>query len=155
MNKLAERFDAEILDLIPHRPPMLLINRIRSLSATASSAIVIIDQRASFFQAERGIPSWIGLEYMGQTAAMIAGFQIRQGLIEPHLGFLIGSRQYTAYLDFFKPETQLLISCSEAAMVGDNLATFNCTIEDAASNKLLAEANLSVVRKPHPRSAEN
>ncbi|MBL4673059.1 MAG: hypothetical protein JKX81_12435 [Arenicella sp.] len=155
MTNLAERFDTEILDLIPHRPPMLLINRIRSLSAAASSSIVIIDEKTSFFQPGKGVPSWIGLEYMGQTAAMIAGFQIRQGLIEPHLGFLIGSRQYTAVQDFFKLETRLLISCREAALVGDNLATFNCTIEDVASNTLLAEANLSVIRKPHPHSAEN
>jgi predicted hotdog family 3-hydroxylacyl-ACP dehydratase len=134
---------------------MLLINRIRSLSTTASSSIVIIDEKASFSQAGKGVPSWIGLEYMGQTAAMIAGFQIREGLIEPHLGFLIGSRQYNAVQDFFKLGTRLLVSCREVALVGDNLATFNCTIEDLASNKLLAEANLSVVRKSHPHSAEN
>ena len=155
MSDLLERFDAEIFDLIPHRPPMLLINHIQSLSATASSSTVLIDEQSSFFQAKKGVPNWIGLEYMGQTAALIAGFQIRAGQIEPHLGFLIGSRQYTAYQEFFLPKTSLLISCSEAALVGKNLATFNCTIEDVTSNKLLADAKLSVFRKPHSPSAEN
>jgi len=132
----SQQIDPEILELIPHRAPMLLINKIVSLSAKNSSAIVIIDEHASFSQPE-GVPSWIGLEYMGQTAALIAGYQLR-----------LGTRQYLANTDFFCKGQELLVGCEEAALVGDSLATFTCTIEDNSNQQNLATASLSVFRKP-------
>ena len=141
------RFDPEIFELIPHRPPMLLINTIEAVSAQASRAIVQIDEHATFFQKDAGVPSWIGLEYMGQTAALIAGYQLREGLTEPHLGFLMGCRNYQVWQEYFKPATKLLVSCTQAAIVGKSLATFNCTIQDDSSKQEIAHASLSVFRK--------
>ena len=143
-----EKFDAEILELIPHRPPMLLINQICSLAQTSSSALVKIDQQSPFYQPGLGVPSWIGLEYMGQTAALIAGFQLREGLAQPHLGFIMASRQYKVSLEYFTLGAQLLVSCDEIAVVGETLATFKCSIVDNHTKQQLAEANLSVFRKP-------
>ena len=45
----SERFDSRLLSLIPHRPPMLLINRIVNVSEKQSSAIVLIDEKTPFF----------------------------------------------------------------------------------------------------------
>ena len=141
------RFDSEIFELIPHRPPMLLINRIQSLSEDASGAIVTIDSLAPFYQ-ENGIPSWIGLEYMGQTAALIAGYQLQQGLVSPHLGLLLGTRRYRSEVEYFRAPSELLVSCKQAALVGESLANFDCTIQDKATMQALAKASLSVFRKP-------
>ena len=150
--------DAEIFELIPHRPPMLLINKIQSLNENGSQALVTIDRQSPFFQQskakELGVPSWIGLEYMGQTAALIAGYQLKQGLTKPHLGFLLGSRNYSVQQAYFKEGSELLVSCKEAALVGDSLATFDCTIQDNITQKELAKASLSVFRKPLDESAE-
>jgi len=150
MNKA--RFDPQLYDLIPHRPPMLLINEIIAVDQRSSSAVVSIDSNASFFEALKGVPSWIGLEYMGQTAALIAGYQLKEGLIEPHLGFLLGTRAFKAEQAYFEPNINLLVSCSEKALVGDDLATFDCRISryDSGANngELLASANLSVFRRP-------
>lgn len=146
--------DPEILELIPHRPPMLLINKIQLLTETDSQALVIINQHAPFYQQSTeqvnvgGVPSWIGLEYMGQTAALIAGYQLREGLCKPHLGFLLGSRNYSAQQAYFNEGLELLVTCKQAALVGDSLATFDCTIENNNNNQRLAKANLSVFRKP-------
>ncbi|NND00086.1 MAG: 3-hydroxylacyl-ACP dehydratase [Gammaproteobacteria bacterium] len=146
--QLNQRFDPQILELIPHRPPMLLINALESVSADASSADVLIDRHAPFFQPGLGVPSWVGLEYMGQTAALIAGYQLREGLVKPNLGFLLGCRFYHAYQEYFDPSTRLSVSCNQAALVGESLATFNCTISKGSSDQILAEASLSVFRKP-------
>ncbi|MGH1540314.1 MAG: 3-hydroxylacyl-ACP dehydratase [Arenicella sp.] len=148
------RFEPELFELIPHRPPMLLINDIVSVDATCSSALVRIDELASFYTAELGVPVWIGIEYMGQTAALIAGYQLKQGLMEPHLGFLLGTRRYNTEVEYFAPGSVLLVECSEKALVGDDLATFACTIRYNGSDEVLAEASLSVFRKP-PEVAEN
>ena len=150
--------ETEIYDLIPHRPPMLLINKIVSLTQNSSESIVIINEKTPFYQNDylqdkaddkiAGVPSWIGLEYMGQTAALIAGYQLREGLTQPHLGFLLGCRNYTAMESVFKNNSELLVSCEQGALVGDSLATFNCHIYDSKSKHELANASLSVFRKP-------
>ncbi len=143
-----QRFDPKILELIPHREPMLLINRIEEVDQKYSKSRVIIDQEAPFFQVGKGVPAWIGLEYMGQTAALIAGHQVQEGLSEPQLGFLMGSRKYETSVDYFKPDTHLIVTCEETALVGESLATFNCTISDVQTNVILATAMLSVFRRP-------
>jgi len=145
---MTQRFDKEILALIPHRPSMLLINQLINLSANRSEARVLIDDKAPFFEDKRGVPAWIGLEYMGQTSALIAGFQEREGLCKPHLGFLMGARKYQTKVDYFSPEQTLRVVCEEAALVGESLATFRCTIHRENSDDPLATANLSVFRRP-------
>jgi predicted hotdog family 3-hydroxylacyl-ACP dehydratase len=140
--------DAEILKLIPHRPPMLLIERLLSVAERSSSASLVINSEAHFYQPGLGVPAWVGLEYMGQTAALIAGYQQRQGLAEPHLGFLLGCRSYSTTVGFFNPDQKLIVFAEQAALVGESLATFNCTISDAATSDELAHALLSVFRQP-------
>lgn len=151
---MSSRFDPDIFDLIPHREPMLLINKIVDLSATRSETLVLIDQHTPFI-GENGVPAWIGLEYMGQTSALIAGYQERAGLCEPHLGFLMGSRKYSSHVDYFAPPKTLRVVCQEGVLVGTSLANFNCTISEAESDTILAEASLSVFRRPLNESAPN
>ncbi len=150
---MTARFDPDIFDLIPHREPMLLINHIVNLNAQRSETLVLIDEQTPFIAAH-GVPAWIGLEYMGQTAALIAGYQEQQGLCEPHLGFLMGSRKYASNVDYFALHKTVRVVCEEGALVGNSLANFNCTISDAKSANVLATASLSVFRKPLNKSTE-
>jgi len=145
---MTPRFDPRITELIPHREPMLLINQLLEVNQNGSSASVIIDEQTPFFTKDKGVPAWIGLEYMGQTAALIAGHQVQQGVSEPHLGFLMGSRKYEATVSHFTPQSILTVECKEGALVGDSLATFNCSISDSETGNVLATAMLSVFRKP-------
>lgn len=145
------RFDSEIFSLIPHREPMLLINSIVQLSADRSETLVLIDAQTPFMGDNlgvRGVPAWIGLEYMGQTSALIAGYQEREGLCEPHLGFLMGSRKYQSNVDQFTLGQTLRVICEQGTLVGTSLANFNCRIENSESGVELANASLSVFRRP-------
>lgn len=141
-------FDPELFELIPHRPPMLLINRIEEVHANRSSAWVFVTNSSSFFETGKGVPSWIGLEYMGQTAALIAGHQLKQGLIEPHLGFLLGTRSFVSEYEYFPENSKLLITCEEKAVLGNEMATFSCEIyNQSKEGTRLVTATLSVYRK--------
>lgn len=126
---------------------MLLIDRLVSVSQNSAEALVEITM-ASPFIIDQKVPAWIGLEYMGQTAALIAGFQQREGSCEPHLGFLLGSRSFITKVAAFELGQILLVRAQEAAVVGKSLATFKCTIEDRKTQAVFAEAMLSVFRKP-------
>lgn len=137
-----------IYELIPHREPMLLLNKLVDVSEKSSSSEIIISQCSSFFIDGKGVPSWIGVEYMGQTAALIAGYQLKQGAVTPHLGLLLGTRKYEAFVAWFKEGDELLVSCQEFAVVGEQLATFLCEIRNKKDHALYAAAKLSVFRKP-------
>ncbi|GHA14605.1 3-hydroxydecanoyl-ACP dehydratase [Arenicella chitinivorans] len=144
---MSQRFDHEIKQLIPHREPMLLINELLEVSQQSSESRVFIDVDTPF-ATELGVPAWIGLEYMGQTAALIAGYQQREGLCRPHLGFLMGSRRYQSDAAYFVLGHTLRVRCEQAALVGESLATFNCTICDEITGEQMANALLSVYRRP-------
>jgi predicted hotdog family 3-hydroxylacyl-ACP dehydratase len=134
--------------LIPHREPMLLLSSVCELGGNFSTAEIIISTSSSFFMQAKGVPSWIGIEYMGQTAALIAGYQLQQGTVTPHLGLLLGTRKYEAFTAWFNEGDVLLVSCKEVAVVGQELATFQCDIRNKNDGVLYATAKLSVFRKP-------
>ncbi len=135
-------------ELIPHREPMLLLSSVCELGDNFSTAEIIISTSSSFFMPMKGVPSWIGIEYMGQTAALIAGYQLQQGAVTPHLGLLLGTRKYEAFTAWFKDGDVLLVSCKEIAVVGQELATFHCEIRNKNNGELYAAAKLTVFRKP-------
>ena len=145
------RFDSRLFELIPHRPPMLLINEVLDVTETSSASRTYVDDESPFFEAGKGVPAWIGLEYMGQTAALIAGYQLALGQVTPHLGFLLGTRSFKTHCDYFAPG-KYTVRCEEKALVGDGLATFDCFIEnepqDGSEVQCLATASLSVFRRP-------
>jgi predicted hotdog family 3-hydroxylacyl-ACP dehydratase len=142
-----ERFDTKVMEYLPHRPPMLLVNHIIEVSDTHAIADVLIDQETPFIT-EHGVPASIGIEYMGQTAALIAGYQLEQGKTKPHLGFLLGTRAYSTEIAYFPINKTLRVECREKALVGDSLATFECIIAFIGESEPIAKANLSVFRKP-------
>ena len=84
---------------------------------------------------------------MGQTAALIAGYQLQQGTVTPHLGLLLGTRKYTALVPYFCAGDVLQIRCTEIAVVGDQLANFQCDIYNRADQRHYASAKLTVFRK--------
>lgn len=140
--------DARIYDLIPHREPMLLIDRIINLGDNFSETEISITPDSSFFETGKGVPAWIGIEYMGQTAALIAGYQLQQGKVTPHLGLLLGTRKYQVKTAWFAEGDLLQVKCTEIAVVGNQLANFLCEIYRKSDQTLYASAKLSVFRKP-------
>lgn len=135
-------------DLVPHRESMLLLNRVVEVDNNSSVSEITISVASSFFVTGKGVPAWIGVEYMGQTAALIAGYQLQLGAVTPHVGMLLGTRKYEAFVPWFREGDVLLISCKEIAVVGQELATFMCEIRNKSNGVLCATAKLSVFRKP-------
>ncbi len=137
-----------LLELLPHRPPMLLLDDVLSVGDRLSESKILIDDASAFFVCGKGVPSWIAVEYMGQTAALIAGYQLEKGIVGPHVGFLLGTRKFEVTTPWFPHASQLKVICQELAVVGDSLATFDCRVEDLVTASVLAKAKLSVFRKP-------
>ena len=136
------------IDLLPHKDSMLLLDEVISVSDSQAQARVRITPNSSFYLPNLGVPACIGLEYMGQTAALIAGLSQMQGTQEPQIGFLLGSRLFQQTTDYFTAEQNLVITATAGTIVGNQLANFNCVIADQQNQTVLCEGTLSVMRKP-------
>ena len=62
------RFDSRLFELIPHRPPMLLINEVLDVTETSSASRTYVDDESPFFEAGKGVPAWICLLYTSDAA---------------------------------------------------------------------------------------
>lgn len=135
---------APIEDLILHRPPMLLLKAVTHWQETGVDAIV--DPRDSYLFADSSgmIPAWVGIEYMAQAISAFAGINARSRGEPLCLGFLLGTRKYTAQATSFHPQQNLLVKVRELLRDEDNLVLFDCQIY--ADDKLLASAELKAIQ---------
>lgn len=134
-------------DVLPHRDSMRLIDRL--LDWQPESIVVEVDVPShGLFTTADGVPAWVGVEYMAQAIAAWAGCKARQAGREPSIGFLLGTRRYTAHQPYFAAGTCLRVE-AQCELMGENgLGMFACRILAGATE--LAVANVSVFE---PRDA--
>lgn len=135
-------------ELMPHREPMILIDRVLEAGEDFLIAEVLIRRSIPFFDDASGVPAWVGLEYMGQAIAALAGVRAKRAgrLIVP--GFLIGCRRYSSRVAAFAPNRRLAVEVREIA-AGHPLSTFDGTIRDGG---ILVESSISVYQRTEPDS---
>jgi len=148
--KPASQFPA-IEQLIPHQPPMRLLDSIVSCDTTSLQALAKLTTNCPFWT-PRGVPACIGLEYLGQAAAAffsILAQQIPKGPVDPRPGMLIASRSYASSVGFFPPECTLLIELAPTSQVaGSGLVKFSGTLLDQQSSQSFAKGDISVYLPP-------
>ena len=83
----------------------------------------------SLFADGRGVPAWIGLEYMAQAIAAYGGRKERQRGGTPKIGFLLGSRKYLCDADTFPLGQKLLIKVQVEILSEAGLNVFNCELQ--------------------------
>ena len=137
-------------EVLPHRPPMILIDELLAMSESGLTARVRLRDDSPFVE-EGQVSSLIAIEYMAQTiSAWAAGRHQQAGGQGAKLGLLLGSRRYTAHCGTF-PAGALLRIAARCEIIGDNgLGLFDCRIE--MDGKEVATANVSVF-EPEDASA--
>jgi predicted hotdog family 3-hydroxylacyl-ACP dehydratase len=141
MLELGIRYRVE--DLVPHRGAMSLLDSIDDYGADWLRASVT-PRRSNLFAQERGIPSWVGIEYMAQAAAAFGGIeQIQQGS-KPSIGLLIGSRYYRAVQTYFDFDTPLVVLATIAMRDAEDFAAYDCSL--TAGDRRIAECTLKAYR---------
>ena len=136
-------------ELLPHRPPMVLIDEVESFDAEAKRLVarVTIGENQLFFDGQ-GVPNWAAIEYMAQTAAALGGYHDRHVApgqpVRP--GLLLGTRKLDLKLARFEAGKTYRI-VAENAFSDSEAASFVCHIEDEAG-ETVATANLNAYRPP-------
>lgn len=95
-----------VADLLPHQPPMRLIEHILAFDTTQLWASTAVN-RISWCTPD-GLPACYGLELMAQTAA--AFFTLRAGdTAQPRQGMLIACRKFDTRMASYPARAKLLI----------------------------------------------
>jgi predicted hotdog family 3-hydroxylacyl-ACP dehydratase len=136
-------------ELISHRAPMQLIDRIVEISETHAIAQTGIRADSLFFSPGRGVPAYVGLEIMAQTIAAIDGMARRNAGQPPKIGFLLGCRRYTVAHEMFE-ENDLLTTFATMVFTDGAMFSFDCRIERAGEE--IAKASLNVYAPSDPQT---
>jgi predicted hotdog family 3-hydroxylacyl-ACP dehydratase len=134
-------------DLLPHAPPMVLLDDVLAVSDRALLAMVTPAPNSSFAEAH-GIPVVVGIEYMAQAIAAFAGFNaLRDGEpVKP--GFLVGTRRYEAHTSWFAIDLPLYIRVEKVVEADSGLGVFACEIHGGRcanqAGQLLVSSRLNV-----------
>jgi len=85
----------EIIDLLPHREPMLLIEELRDIKKLTSATGVVLVKRNSFFvnghfPGQPVMPGVLIVEAFGQSAAALTADGLDKSTYENKLVFLMG-----------------------------------------------------------------
>lgn len=135
-----------ITDLLPHRAPSLLLDRILELSPTRCVALVRVEPGAWYLQADGTAPGWLGLEWMAQAASAFSGNRHRLAGRAPRIGFLLGTRSYEVLVASFLVGTELEVEAEAIYLDETGLSAFTCEVRH--SGETVARARLKAIETP-------
>lgn len=130
---------------IPHRPPMILIDAIDSFTDMSVITATRVTPHSPFYRhAEGGVPAWVGLEYMAQTAAVWVGLDDERcgRAVEP--AFLVSARSYEAAVPIFPAGENLRTEVEVRLRDGEIVAFVGRITNDGG--ELRAEAQFTAYR---------
>ena len=137
----------KVEDLIPHRPPMVLIDAVESVDLQSRTLV------ASFTARDEWSGNWFALEYMAQAAAALAGvFDREAGEAAGRPGFLLGTRRLALGIARFVPGVKYMVKVVREYEDGDS-AAFSCEIREAGEDSQSGNcsATLTAYRPPQPK----
>jgi predicted hotdog family 3-hydroxylacyl-ACP dehydratase len=128
-------------DLLPHAPPMVLLDKVLKCSDQAVAACLSIGPETPFFEPGRGVPAHIGIEWMAQTCGLFAGLEAKAAGGPVRLGFLLGTRRYRADRCWFALGDQPVIS-AHLSFRDAGMAVFDCQIAVGGVSAATAQLTL-------------
>jgi predicted hotdog family 3-hydroxylacyl-ACP dehydratase len=112
---------------LPHRSPMVLVDRLVSDDGEGVVVETVV-RPDGLFVVDGAMPAWVGLELMAQAIGVFAGRRSREREEEVRLGFLLGTRRFTAQVDGFPVGARLTVEARMEIVSEQGLAVFKCRI---------------------------
>lgn len=138
--KLAEQ---DVANFIPHRDPMILISKLLAHESDTLLTQTDINASSPYFDSKlNGVPNYVGIEYMAQSIAALAGVEahMRNDIIR--VGFLLGSRKLKMHISQFDLGQSYQTRVTRLYQEDSGLAVFDCQI--LHNQDVVAEANVNV-----------
>lgn len=137
------------IELLPHRPPMLLLDEVTSWNGDRVECRVVLRDDSPFVEAGR-VASTIAVEYMAQCVAAFAGLRGRERGEPVRIGYLVGAREVTFAVDDLRVGDVLRVEASP--VWGDEtLGNFACAVD--REGEAVARGTLNVYQGELPDMA--
>lgn len=130
-----------VAELLPHAPPMILVDDIVGFSDTGCTTTLVITAQSRFFEPGKGVPAYVGLEYMAQTCGLFAGLRARCHALPVRIGYLLGTRDFHSEEGWFTPDMRLHVEVTEI-LHSDPMGVFDCRISSAGRSIVTARINV-------------
>ena len=127
--------------LVPHRPPMLLLDALVAHDAVSATCAVTVREGAMFVREGR-VGATVFVEYMAQCAAAFTGLRASSRGEPVRVGYLLGAREVTLHVDGAAVGDALTVR-AELTFDDGAMAAFAGEVRDA-EGALLAAAELQV-----------
>lgn len=131
-------------EVLPHEGSILLLDEMLDVDRERVSCAVTIRKDSMFCDGVNGVPSWVGLEYMAQTASTYSGVEEARAGQRPTIGLLLGSRRYKAEVPFFRIGAKLRVEAEIVLRDESDLVAFDCKILEG--DRVLASADVKAYR---------
>lgn len=130
-------------ELIPHSPPMVLLDRILHYDSMTLSAEITIKIDCRFYDpAMQGVPTWVGIEYMAQAISALGGLRAKEKCEPVKIGFLLGTRKMLLQQKVLRAGHCYQVHVKQLFWDDSGLANFDCEIREGA--ELCATAKITV-----------
>ncbi|OUR80063.1 hypothetical protein A9Q83_02195 [Alphaproteobacteria bacterium 46_93_T64] len=136
-----------IADIVPHDPPMVLLDRLVSSNETSLVAEVNITGTTPFFEPNYGVPAYVGVEYIAQAISAHNGLKDTQKGQEVKPGFLLGSRKIELNCPYFKEGQTLIVSVKVSFNDGE-MAVFDGEI--LLEKEVIVSARINAFQPENP-----
>lgn len=136
--------------ILPHARPMILIDEVIARSPERLVAAVDVRADSLFFRAPHGIAAHVSIEWMAQCCAAWAGAQALDQGRKVDVGFLLGTRDFRADVDWFAEGERLYVA-AELEFQDEEMASFRCRTCRQPDADAVVSARLNVYQ---PRDVE-
>ena len=134
---------SELIGMLPHDSSMLLVDRL--IASSDYSVVIEATIRDDYPFSNGTASSWIGLELMAQSAAVLSRLRNSDKSAEPSLGFLLGSRSFIAHVPEFTPGQKVTIEIQlDPDSLSQPIITASGIIKDD-SGRAICEGTLSLL----------
>ena len=134
----------DLASLVPHRAPMLVIDRVIAGEHDVVRTEVTIRRDSVFYVPGWGVPAYVGFEMMAQTICAYDGLIRWRAGQQPAPGFLLGCRRYAATREWFKVGERYEIE-TRSLLDSGQTGSFESSIFDATGVEV-AVSRVSVFR---------
>lgn len=132
-----------ITELLPHRPPMVLLDEVESFDGDVVRCSVTIRPDAPLVK-DGKVRAAAALEYMAQCTGTCTMLRAREQGSGSLRGYLVGARDLRLETDCFHVGDRLVVE-ARITWDGSEIAHFDCTL--SRDDELLAKGSLSVYRR--------
>jgi len=140
-------FKGKIADIVPHDPPMVLLDHFVSADDNGLIAEVFITDASPFYQDGQGVPAYVGVEYIAQAISAFNGLTnyLSNKAVKP--GFLLGSRKVDLKCPYFPLGATLKIAVNVSFNDGE-MAVFDGEIR--VEDEVVVTARINAYQPEDP-----